>query len=104
MVVDLHGLVDQAELKQAEQVNRPRPDESVNHPAHYTPGPYEVYKVLAAWGLESNAPLWNAAKYIARCGKKLDAVDGQVQDLEKAKWYLDLAIRRLKGEPDPDPE
>ncbi len=68
--------------------------EMVNHPEHYTPGTYEVYKVLRVWGLEQDALLWNAAKYIARAGKK----DDKVQDLEKALWYLTERIRSLRAE------
>ena len=34
----------------------------------------------------------NAVKYLWRCGKK----DAAVQDLEKAKWYIDRKIQQLK--------
>lgn len=73
------------------------PSEStVNHPSHYTPGPMEVYKVLSAWGLDSDAHLWQVVKYVARAGKK--DVAKELEDLEKAAWYLALAIRKRKGE------
>jgi hypothetical protein len=39
-----------------------------------------------------NFCLGNAIKYIWRAGKKDDAV----QDLEKAKWYIEREIARLK--------
>jgi hypothetical protein len=39
-----------------------------------------------------NFCLGNAMKYIWRAGKKDDAV----QDLEKAKWYIEREIARLK--------
>jgi hypothetical protein len=68
--------------------------EAVNHPAHYGGDvPHEVYKCLAAWCLISNAYLWNAVKYIARAGRKGDALE----DLKKARWYLDREIERLEG-------
>jgi hypothetical protein len=71
--------------------------EMVNHPAHYggADNPYEVYKVLEAWGLTGNAYLWNAVKYIARAGKKGAAA----VDLKKARWYLDRQIALLEQKP-----
>jgi hypothetical protein len=39
-----------------------------------------------------NFCLGNAIKYIWRAGKK----DDTVQDLEKAKWYIEREIARLK--------
>ena len=44
-------------------------------------------------GLTANAYLWNAVKYISRAGKKGD----KVEDLKKARWYLDREIERLEG-------
>lgn len=70
--------------------------EAVNHPAHYGGDTtYEVIKVVEAWGLDTDAYLFNAVKYIARAGKKHDDV---VQDLEKARFYLDRRIGLLKAE------
>jgi len=69
-------------------------DEAVNSPAHYGGNvPHEVWKCLDAWGLVSNAYLWNAVKYISRPGKKDSSK--LIQDLEKARWYLDREIQRL---------
>lgn len=69
--------------------------EAVNHPAHYggEQNPYEAIKVIEAWGL--GFCLGNAVKYIARAGKK--DIAPAVQDLEKARWYLDRQIAALKG-------
>lgn len=65
--------------------------EKVNHPTHYGGDtPHEVVKCLEAWGLESEALLWNAVKYIARAGKKGDFLE----DLRKAMWYLEKRIER----------
>lgn len=70
--------------------------EAVHHPAHYGGDTaYEVIKVLAAWGLERDALLWNAVKYIARAGKK-DPTK-LVEDLEKARFYLDRRIQHLRA-------
>jgi hypothetical protein len=75
--------------------------ESVNHPSHYggADNPYEAIKVVEAWGL--NFCLGNVVKYISRAGKKDDALE----DLKKARWYLDREITNLersnagRGEP-----
>jgi hypothetical protein len=68
-------------------------DDKVNHPSHYGGDvEHEVVKCLHAWGLEEDALLWNACKYIARAGKKGDLLE----DLKKAQWYLNLKIQRLE--------
>jgi hypothetical protein len=66
----------------------------VNHPAHYGGGdnPYEVIKVITAWGLDFS--LGNAVKYIARAGKTADTF---LQDLKKARFYLDHVINGLES-------
>jgi hypothetical protein len=73
----------------------------VDHPAHYGGDvEHEVIKCLYAWGLERDAFLWNAVKYIARAWKKNDALE----DLRKAKFYLDRRIEALenaKAAPEP---
>ncbi len=69
--------------------------EAVNHPAHYggKDNPYEVIKVIDAWGLDFD--LGNAVKYIARAGKK--DPKKLVEDLEKARFYLEHAITKAKA-------
>lgn len=71
--------------------------EQVNHPKHYggADNPYEAIKVIEAWNL--GFCLGNTVKYISRAGKK--ETDKTVQDLEKAKWYLDKEIEKLKSKP-----
>jgi hypothetical protein len=68
---------------------------AVNHPAHYggADNPYEAIKVIEAWKLDFN--LGNTIKYISRAGKK----PGQklLQDLVKARWYIDREIGLLDG-------
>jgi hypothetical protein len=66
--------------------------EAVNHPAHYggADNTYEAIKVIEAWGL--GFCLGNTVKYISRAGKK----DDIVQDLKKARWYLDREIAQLE--------
>lgn len=62
--------------------------ELIDHPKHYggKDNPYETIKVIEAWGLGFN--LGNVVKYISRAGKK----DFLIQDLEKAKWYLEREL------------
>ena len=68
--------------------------EMVNHPTHYggEDNPYEAIKVIEAWRLGFN--LGNAIKYISRAGKKVDILE----DLEKASWYINREINKLKNE------
>lgn len=70
--------------------------EQVNHPNHYggENNTYESIKVIDAWQLDFC--LGNVIKYISRAGKKLD--NSKLQDLEKARWYLEHEIEQLKGE------
>ena len=67
---------------------------SVNHPSHYggEGNLYEAIKVIDAWELNFN--LGNTIKYISRAGKKIDIVE----DLEKASWYLNRELNKLKNE------
>jgi hypothetical protein len=73
--------------------------EMVSHPVHYggEDNPYEVIKVAEAWGLDKDAYLFNALKYIGRSGKKDD--NPPVQDLKKALFYLERRIKLLETIP-----
>jgi hypothetical protein len=64
--------------------------DQVNHPAHYTFGRFEVIDVLMDW-FPSNPLLWQVGKYIARAGHK----GKTLEDLRKARWYLDREIERV---------
>ena len=67
--------------------------EAVNHPSHYGGDvPHETYKCLRAWGLENDALIWNAVKYLSRAGKK----GNKIEDLEKSIWYINARIEQLK--------
>jgi hypothetical protein len=70
--------------------------DNVNHPSHYggEDNLYEAIKVIEAWNL--GFCLGNAVKYISRAGKKDKSKE--VEDLEKAVWYLQREINRIKGE------
>lgn len=67
--------------------------ETVDHPDHYggADDPYEAIKVIEAWGL--NFSLGCVLKYICRREKKGDVIE----QLKKARWYLDREIARLQG-------
>lgn len=68
-------------------------DDLIGSPSHYTSGrKYEPRKVIEDWDLDWN--LGNTVKYISRAGRK----DNKVQDLEKAKQYLEWAIEEAKKE------
>ena len=66
----------------------PQPD-PVNHPYHYKVGGIETIDFIEAKGLTYH--LGNAVKYIARADHK----GNRLQDLEKARWYLDREIGNL---------
>jgi hypothetical protein len=70
--------------------------EQVNHTKNYggADNPYEVIKVCEAWELDKDAYLFNVIKYVSRAGKK--NVDKEVEDLEKALFYLSRRIDLYK--------
>jgi len=76
------------------------PDESssVNHPKHYNshPSGVECIDVIKHY----NFQIGNAMKYLWRQGLKdekgLDVVEKQIEDCEKAIWYIQSFIGDLK--------
>lgn len=63
--------------------------DSIANPSHYVEGrDYEPHLVIEDWGLNFN--LGNVVKYIARAGRKDDALE----DLLKARQYLDFEIAK----------
>lgn len=62
----------------------------VNHPRHYTAHPSGVECIVVTEHM--GFCLGNAIKYIWRADLKHDAIE----DLEKAKWYLEREIARRK--------
>jgi hypothetical protein len=69
--------------------------EMVNHPNHYggAENVYEAIKVIENWDLDFH--LGNTVKYISRAGKKDN--DKELQDLNKAQWYLERRIQNLEN-------
>ena len=71
--------------------------EKINHPKHYggADDPYEAIKIIEAWGL--GFCLGNCIKYICRMGKKgKDTKAMRIEELKKARWYLDRHIQNLE--------
>lgn len=62
--------------------------DTVNHPPHYKVGGIETIDFIEAKGLDYN--LGNVVKYVTRADHK----GNKLQDLQKAKWYLDRAIEK----------
>lgn len=67
-------------------------NDAVNKPAHYTRGKIETIDVIEDWGL--GFCLGNTVKYISRAGHKDPAKE--LEDLKKARWYLDRHIAMLE--------
>lgn len=64
----------------------------VNHPSHYCSDPSGLECIqVTRW---RNFNIGNAIKYLWRAGLKNE--DTQIQDLEKAIWYIKDEIERLK--------
>lgn len=68
------------------------PKDNVDHPSHYTDGKIEVIDFIEDKKL--NYHRGNAIKYISRAGKK--DKKKEIEDLQKAVWYLNREINRLK--------
>lgn len=82
-------------------------NDNVTHPAHYTFGGIEVLDAIEAWELPYH--LGNCVKYIVRAGRKDPTKT--VEDLQKARFYLDRYIGNMDkhetGNPrtdNPEPE
>jgi hypothetical protein len=61
----------------------------VNHPEHYKVGGIETIDFIEAKQLNYN--LGNVVKYVTRADHK----GNRLEDLEKARWYLDREIGNL---------
>ena len=70
----------------------PKPD-VVNHPTHYAEGWSNGAEVI---DITENLPgnRANVVKYVARAGRKNP--DTELEDLEKARWYLNREIARIE--------
>ena len=68
--------------------------DAVNHPPHYNKG-IETTQYIKSWEMNWNQA--NVIKYVSRYNlKNKNDVNIQIQDLMKAKWYLEDLIRELE--------
>lgn len=63
---------------------------NIKHPEHYCYSKYEPIDVIRDWQLDFC--LGNVVKYIARAGRKGDALE----DLQKAKQYIEFEIEAIE--------
>lgn len=89
------GVPDASEMgasPRAEDASEAKPAgvDFVNHPPHYTSHPSGVECItITEW---YNFNVGNAIKYLWRAEEK----GFQIQDLKKARWYVDREIARLE--------
>lgn len=74
-----------------EEERAPKMSDPVNHPSHYRGGVYEAINVISAWRLDFARG--NVVKYVCRAGLKDRRTE--LEDLKKARFYLDHAIAQL---------
>ena len=72
-------------------------NDPVNHPKHYTEHPSGVECIEITEHM--NFCVGNAIKYLWRAGLK----GAQVEDLRKARWYIDREIARILNNADEPP-
>ena len=70
-----------------------KPD-MVNHPPHYNKG-IETIKYIKSWNM--SYAQGNVIKYVTRYNVKHTDKKAQLEDLEKAQWYLKDLIQELKN-------
>lgn len=81
------------------QVQTNKNYDSVNRPAHYAGTKIEVIDYIEDKNL--GFCLGNAVKYISRAGRKQDykgqdQIEKEIEDLQKAIWYINRRIKELK--------
>jgi hypothetical protein len=64
--------------------------DNVNHPKHYTEHPSGVECIQVTEHM--NFCIGNAVKYLWRAGLKHD---DSLEDLRKARWYIEREIQRI---------
>jgi hypothetical protein len=77
--------------KQSAKTEKENIGSKVDHPSHYNSGKIEVIDAIEDWDL--NFSRGNAIKYIARAGLKDKGTE--IEDLQKALWYIQREIKRL---------
>lgn len=93
------GKAEEGGGKEVEAFKKLNPSLSaVQHPSHYQSGKIEAIDVIEDFNL--GFCLGNVIKYVLRAGKKKEpgksVTESEVQDLEKAEWYLSREIKTLR--------
>jgi hypothetical protein len=65
----------------------------INHPPHYTSHPSGIECIQVTEHMNFN--VGNAIKYLWRASEK----GRHLEDLRKARWYIDREIKRVEGPP-----
>lgn len=71
-------------------------NDNINHPSHYTQGGIETVDYIKAKLTKEQFEgycIGNVIKYISRYRHK-----NGVEDLKKARWYLEKAIKKREGD------
>jgi len=66
----------------------------VNHPPHYNKG-IETTAYIDSWDMGFSQG--NVIKYVTRYNLKHDQKEKQLEDLKKARWYLDDLIKLVEN-------
>ena len=85
--------LDQVETREKRCAEFVENADSVSHPPHYADGWSNGAEVIDLTERLSFCA-GNVVKYVCRAGRK--DPDKHVEDLEKARWYLDREIARVK--------
>ena len=76
-------------------MTEPKKEDVVNKPSHYNQGKFEVIQIIEDQKLDYH--LGNVMKYVLRSRYK----GKELEDLKKARWYLDRKIQNLEKENEP---
>jgi hypothetical protein len=108
--LELEGVYDALSAKPAEEVFSSDPEvdsrlveefvksfegDGVNHPSHYADGWSNGAEVIDITE-HLNFNRGNAVKYLSRAGKK-GGSEKELEDLQKALWYITREVQRLGG-------
>lgn len=84
-------------MNEKENMTKQNMQSNAIHPSYYQSNGIEVFNVIKAFTKDLNGyegfMIGNVIKYVCRYKKK-----NGIEDLEKAKKYLDSLIDELKGE------
>ena len=69
-----------------------KPHDPVGNPSHYTKGGIQPIDYIESWGMDFRDA--NVIKYVTRAPHK----GNELQDLKKARWYIDRRIAELEVE------